>query len=109
MFDEPENGKLRLVAVNDLPENKHITYTVKRFSNDKIVLSGKCEVPADAAVTVDFADLAENEKEFYYIEWTMDGKTYKNHYFTNIIDIDYQAYIQALEKYGMNEFEGFNA
>ena len=108
MFDEPENGKLRLVAVNDLPVNKQITYTVKRYSDDAVVLSGKCEVPADAAITVDFADLADNEKEFYYIEWIMDGKKCCNHYFTNILNIDYPAYIEALEKYGMNEFEGFH-
>ena len=95
------------MAVNDLPENKQITYTVKRHIDDAIVLRGKCVVPADSAVTVDFADFAENEKDFYFIEWTMDGKTCKNHYFTNIFNIDYAYYMNALKKYGMNEFEGF--
>lgn len=107
MFDEPENGKCRLVAVNDTPDNKQLDYTVRRFSDNMVVLSGTCIVPADGTVQPDSLAVTENEKEFYYIEWTMDGKTYKNHYFTNIIDIDYQTYIQALQKYGMDEFEGF--
>ncbi len=37
----------------------------------------------------------------------MDGKVCKNHYFTNIIDVDYHMYIKALQKYGMDEFERF--
>ena len=107
MFDEPENGKCRLVAVNDTPDDKQLDYTVRRFSDNMVVLSGTCVVPADGIVQPDSLVVTENEKEFYCIEWTMAGETYKNHYFTNIIDIDYQAYIQALEKCGMNEFEGF--
>ncbi len=107
MFDEPENGKMGLVAVNDLPENKQLTYTVKRFSDDAVVISGVCEVPADEAIEINQIPLEENEKTFYYIEWMMDGKTCCNHYFTNIIDIDYGSYMNALKKFGMDEFEGF--
>ncbi len=107
MFDEPENGKMQLVAVNDLPEDKQIFYTVKRFSDDAVVISGESTVPADDAIEMNQIALAENEKSFYYIEWTMDGKTYRNHYFTNIIDIDYGAYMNALKTFGMDEFEGF--
>ena len=111
MFGEPEDGKIRLVAANDLPEDKVVSYTVKKYSGadceDMVVLSGESTIAADGAVTLDALAVSENEKEFYYIEWTMDGKIYKNHYFTNIIDIDYQTYMQALKKYGMDEFEGF--
>jgi beta-mannosidase len=110
MFDEPQEGRLRLVAVNDLPAHKNISYVVKKYmdiTNDVVVLSGEVSLEADTAATIDSITISENEKEFYYMEWTMDGKTYKNHYFTNIIDIDYQAYMQALKKYGMDEFEGF--
>lgn len=110
MFDEPEDGKIRLVGVNDLPVDKNISYAVKKYmgtTNDVVVLSEDVSLEADTAASIDLIPISENDKEFYYIEWTMDGKTYKNHYFTNIIDIDYQAYMQALKKYGMDEFEGF--
>ena len=107
MFDEPENGKCRLVAVNDTPYDKQLDYTVRRFSDNQIVLSGTCIVPADGIMQPDSLAVAENEKEFYYIEWSVDGKSCHNHYFTNIMDIDYRGYMQALQKYGMDEFEGF--
>ena len=107
MFDEPENGGIRLIAVNDLPGDKEISYTVRRFSDDAVVLSGCCKVAADTAQTVDNITIGENEKVFYYIERSVEGKICKNHYFTNILDIDYSAYIRALEKFGMDEFEGF--
>lgn len=51
--------------------------------------------------------LKDGEKNFYLIEWQKDGGTHRNHYFTNIIDIDYDAYLKALEKCGFDEFEGF--
>jgi len=111
MFAEPEDGKIVLMAANDLPQDKTISYTVKRFAgadkDDEVVLSGACQISGDMTVPVDSLAIADGEKEFYLIEWTMDGETYQNHYFTNIIDIDYSAYMQALKKYGMNEFEGF--
>ena len=110
MFDEPKDGKIRLVGVNDLPAHKNISYVVKKYieiTDDVVVLSGEVSLEADTATAIDSIIISENEKEFYYMEWTMDGKTYKNHYFTNIIDIDYQVYMQALKKYGMDEFEEF--
>jgi hypothetical protein len=51
--------------------------------------------------------IAEGEKEFYLIEWEYKGQRYKNHYFTNILDINYEKYMCALKKCGMDEFEGF--
>ncbi len=107
MFDEPQNGKCRLMAVNDTPNDKTVSYTVRRFSDDQIVLSGSCVIPADGIMQPDSLAVTENEKEFYYIEWCVDGKSGCNHYFTNILDIDYRAYLQALEKYNMDEYEGF--
>ncbi len=80
--------------------------TIKRFSDDKVVISGTCAVPADAAVQINSIGIAENE-EFYYIEWTSGEKTCHNHSFANIVDIDYGSYMKALQKYGMDEFEGF--
>ena len=111
MFDEPKNGKIQLVVSNDLPEDKTFSYTVKRFTGmeceDEVVMSGVGAVSADMTVPIETLEIAEGEKEFYLIEWDMDGNTYKNHYFTNIIDIDYVTYLHALKKYGMDEFEGF--
>ena len=110
MFDEPENGKIRLVGVNDLTKDAEIKYTVKKVTNateDPVVMCGQVCVSADSSVGIDLLPIEEGEKEFYLIEWEYEGQLYKNHYFTNIIDIDYQKYMSALKKCGMDEFEGF--
>lgn len=110
MFDEPENGKIRLVGVNDLPKDADIKYTVKKVTNtteDPVVMCGQVRVSADSSVGIDLLPIEDGEKEFYLIEWEHEGQMYKNHYFTNIINIDYQKYMNALKKYGMDEFEGF--
>lgn len=104
MLDEPENGKCRLVAVNDTPCDQQLDYTVRRFSDHQIVLSGSCVVPGDGIVQPDSLAVAENEKEFYNIHWTIAGKDYQNHYFTNILDIDYEGYLNALKEFRMDDF-----
>ena len=116
MFDEPENGKIALIGANDLPEDKIVKYTVKRISvvesnetEDTLALYGQAHLNADQTMQIDLLPIAEDEKEFYLIEWEMDGQKYRNHYFTNIIDIDYRKYMAALKKCGMDEFEGFEA
>ena len=105
MFDEPEGGEIRLVGVNDLPKEKQVSYRVTK--NNAEILSGQTVLLPDSAMRLNGVKIGKDEKEFYLIEWTMDGKTYKNHYFTNIIDIDYQKYMRALKECGMDEFEGF--
>lgn len=107
MFDEPEQGKISLIAVNDLADPKELMYTVKRISEegeDEIVLCGQCLVSSDSAEILDKLELKENEKEFYLIEWQMEGKTHRNHYFTNVIKIEYRKYINALKKCELDDF-----
>jgi len=107
MFDEPVNNRLTLVGVNDLTYPVELSYTVKKVSEDREILSGQISLTPDKAQSISVMDIEPDEKEFYLIEWKMGDKSYKNHFFTNIIDINYKKYISALEKCGMNEFEGF--
>ena len=112
MFDEPVNGKIDLVGVNDLPEKVEISYCVKKIRTDEeaeavVVLSGNAEIAADGVLKIESLVIAEGEKEFYLIQWEMGGQSFKNHYFTNIIDINYAKYMDALQSCGMDEFEGF--
>ena len=111
MFDEPKDGKARLMGVNDLPKDVLVTWRVTRVGSDddktQVVLAGQNSICADAAVEIGSLPVCDNEKEFYLIEWEKDGICYKNHYFTNIIDIDYQKYLSALKVCGMDAFEGF--
>lgn len=111
MFDEPKNGYISLVGVNDLPRDTEVSYKVRKISREgkvhQEVLKGDAVLLADSAAELEKLEIADGEKEFYLIEWNIDGKEYKNHYFTNIIDIDYKKYLNALKVCGMDEFEGF--
>ena len=53
---------------------------------------------------LDFVELSKEEKSFYFIKWRIDGKEYTNHYFTNVIDVDFKAYVRDMEKCGYMEF-----
>lgn len=109
MFDEPKENRIRLMAANDLPKDMDVSYVVKRIGADadEVVLRGQLKAAADSTVEADVLSIDDGEKEFYLIEWQYGGKACKNHYFTNIIDIDYGKYMDALRKCGMDEFEGF--
>lgn len=111
MFDEPEDGNIRLFGVNDLPQDTSVSYKVKKVSGEgkeqQEVMMGNIMLSADSVVELGSLTVADEEKEFYLIEWNIDGKEFKNHYFTNIIHIDYKNYFNALKECGMDEFEGF--
>ena len=137
MFDEPEDGKIRLVGVNDLRSDAVVKYRVLQVSdvgsgneNEKtagktavsatkqlqenkavsntVILSGSIVIAGDGTSTIDRLPIHEDEKAFYLIEWEYNGRTYKNHYVTNIIDIDYRKYMDALKVCDMDAFEGFS-
>lgn len=107
MFDEPENGQIKLMGINDLPKDITVNYTVKRIGADKDeeLLSGQVLLNADSAMAIDALAIEDGEKNFYLIEWQYNGKDCKNHFFTNIIDIDYKKYLNAIQKCGMDEFD----
>lgn len=107
MVDEPETGFAGLVGVNDLMENADVKYTVTNLSKGREVLSGIATIDAMSSVEIGKLAIADDEKDFYLIEWELKGRKYKNHYFSNIIDIDYNEYMDCIAKCGMDEFEGF--
>lgn len=107
MFDEPENGRMKLMAVQDGGKMQTVSYTVRDVLADKVLLSGTATVAAESAASV--ATLPEmSDFHFLLIEWqTADGKCGRNHFTTKTMDISYAEYICALQKSDMDEFEGF--
>ncbi len=106
MFAEPENGKLKLFAVNELSEEKKVTYKVINLADDRTVCEGECTAEADASVEIAEVAVPENAS-FYFIEWFIDGIRYTNHFMTETQNISYANYLKAIEKCGYNEFSGF--
>lgn len=108
IFAEPENGILPLRAVNDLQEDKKVRFSVTDIISGEKLIESVITAKADSVTPVWNKDMTEGEKRFYLIEWELDGVKYKNHYFTNIIDIDYDCYKECMKKAGFwDEFEGF--
>ncbi len=107
IMDEPENGKMKLFAVQDGGSERSVTYTVRDVLSDEILLSGTATVGAESATPV--AVLPEmTDFHFLLIEWqTADGVCGRNHFATKTLDISYAEYMQALQKSAMDEFEGF--
>lgn len=108
MFDEPKNNIISLYAANDTLSNAELSYKVTNVTDGKVVIdSGACAF-ANASTKINELKIDEGEKKFYLIEWKLsDGTEGKNHYFTNIINIDYDAYMDCLKKCGFDQFEGF--
>ena len=61
----------------------------------------------DANISAPILSMPYQSKHFYLIEWDIGNESFKNHYFTDIIDIDYDAYLTAALKCGFDEFEDF--
>ncbi len=106
MFDEPAEGRIALYGVNDLTQEKQISYTVTNLTTGLQMLSGSAVLSAESSAAIDALAVTEDEQNFYLIEWEMDGKVYKNHFHTNLLKIDFEKYMAAISKCGMNEFEG---
>ena len=108
IFDEPSDSKLPLYVVNDLQQDKKVRYSVTDVTTGEKLVESTITAKADSVTAVWNKDMIEGEKHFYIIEWEFDGVKGKNHYFTNIIDIDYESYKDAMQKVGFwEEFEGF--
>lgn len=115
MFDEPCDNRIKLIGVNDLRTDAVISYRVSRIHVDKaqnyavtkqLVLSENAVITADSCLEISSLPITPNEQEFYLIEWDENGVHGTNHYFTNIIHIDYPSYLAALKACGMDTFEG---
>ncbi len=108
IFDEPKDGQLPLVVTNDLQEDKKVRFKVTDLTNDEVLIDSTVTARADSVTKVWNKDMQDGEKRFYLIEWEYDGIKGKNHYFTNIRDIDYKYYVDCMKKAGFyDEFEGF--
>lgn len=105
-FAEPEEGKLRLIAVSELSKDRQVRYTVKDVAADTVLLSGEQTVKGEGTTLLaelpEFADF-----RFLLMEWQSEGESGRNHYITKSSGISYKAYLGALASAGMDAFEGF--
>ena len=111
-FDEPENDTtLTLYGINDTTKDVTVSYRVKNITDGTVVAKASGSLNAEKSNRLLSIDIEKGEKKFYLIEWEMsNGENVvrgRNHYHTNLIDVDYKAYKTALEAADMLEIEGF--
>jgi hypothetical protein len=107
MFDEPKDGKITLVATNDLQETQEVYYTVTNIQDNNEVLSGKITLEANGIVRLD--SIIPTDNAFYLIKWTANGIESSNHFTANIENtLDYNTYLRQIKKVGYDRFEGFD-
>ena len=67
-----------------------------------MVLEGRVNVRANSTQKV--TDILWKDQFFYLIEFTVDGKTYKNHDYTGLLNISFENYLRDLKKSGLDDF-----
>ena len=108
MFDEPdEENKLNLFVANEIPQDKTFSYKVIRINDNVVVCSNKATVAASGILQLDAVTVDPDKKEMFLIEWEYDGNTGYNHFVNNIRGIDFDTYIDFLNKTKIGHFEGF--
>lgn len=109
-FDEPENEtRLTLYGINDTIRDVRVSYKITNMTDGKLIAESTGYLTAEKSSSLITIDIEKDEKKFYLIEWEIVGEGIKgkNHFFTNIIDIDFEEYKKSLEVSGMLEVEGF--
>ena len=79
MIGDAVNGLHPIVAVNDTREAKKGTVTVKDADSGEILYNGSFNVPANGKVTAGYIS-AQDKQAMWLIDYTVEGKTYHNHY-----------------------------
>ncbi len=107
MFDEPVDGKLELVATNDLQQSVSAEFTVVNLMTDETVYSGKVELDANGISRV--VKIPEQERAFYLISWKSNLGEGKNHFVCSADKgWNFDDYIACMKKAGFYDaFEGF--
>ena len=108
MFRDPakQEDKLELVAANGTQNEVTASYKVTDVETGDVILSGSSTIPALSSF--DAATLPKIEKQgLLLIEFTVDGKTYKNHYLSGVPNYDYKKVVEWFKKAELLEIEGF--
>ena len=108
MFDEPnEDNVIKLIAANDIPEDKTFTYKVTRVNDNTVVASGDATVAASGILELDAIGTNFDAEQMLLIEWECNGVIGRNHFISDVRKLDYNTYIDFLNKTNIGHFEGF--
>ena len=111
-FDEPETDTaMTLYGINDTTNDVTVSYRVRNITDGTVVAKASGTLTAEKSNRLLTIDIEKDEQKFYVMEWEYtDGENVtrgRNHFYTNLIHVDYKAYKTAMEAADMLEIEGF--
>lgn len=99
MMDEMKDWNYTLVASNDTLSEKRGAYKVYDIENKDVLTEGEFKVSANSNKELAEIPLLYSDKKFLVMEWTIDGKTYHNHYLCGMPGFDLEKYKEWLTEY----------
>lgn len=101
LLREPRDGALALVCANDTLETVTFAYRVIDVTNGREVAAGEGETAANVSAPLVTIPYTGDGTVVYLIEWTLDGKIYRNHYVSGTIPLDYQTVLDGYRQVGL--------
>ena len=101
LFREPKNDILELVCANDTLKNVSFSYRITDVTHDIEIATGEGNCTANVTSPVCTVPYTGDATVVYLIEWTMDGKTYRNHYVSGKIPHSYDTVLDGYRKVGL--------
>lgn len=107
MFRDPaKSKKMELVVANETQETKTVSYKVTDIESGKIISEGEGEVSPLSTCELEKLTAVKGQA-LLLIEYTVDGKAFKNHYLTGEPTYDYKKVVEWYKKAGILDIEGF--
>ncbi|MHB1153191.1 MAG: glycoside hydrolase family 2 protein [Eubacteriales bacterium] len=100
MFDEPDNGQLKLFAVNDTQNDEIVSYKITDITMGEVIRVDKITAAADSSRCIWDKPYENGEQHFYLIEWSYNRSAGRNHYMTGLKNINLDEYRSAMKKCG---------
>lgn len=108
MFREPENGKIELIAANELPHKINFNYKVTDMESGEILSDGTAYADGFSVNILDTVICNTEKTKYYFIEWQSDMFSGVNHYLCGKAPYDIEEYINLMTKYRLLNMEQVN-
>lgn len=98
MFDEMRDWHFTLVAANDTINEVSGDYEVSDIDSGKILAKGEFNAKANTSTAVTRLMAFYSDQKMLLIKWTVNGKTYYNHYLAGMPPFDLETYKRWYKK-----------
>jgi beta-mannosidase len=101
MLDEPENWHVKVVAGNDSLEDAEGRFEIRDADTEETLLEGGFTAKANENTELGRIRVFHSDKKLYLIQWTINGRTYGNHYLFGVPAFSFRKYKEWMQKIAM--------